>query len=211
MTIWQHCCLFLVMPAGVGLGPWGLKCHPLFLFTCQSVPVWAKASCSDLGSCDVPKAPLPALARIRMERCGVSRYELCLLHPCAPSATSQGTWMMPVPLPAETSLSHPPALSSLRCPLASHSLAQPLWALPSPLSLSPHAPPEPWLPVLETWCRPLPRHVPVLSACLLLSACPHGATGLPCPWQPPGAQGPCGPPSAGSCERRGLEGPGRGR
>uniref|UniRef100_A0A8C9KYY5 Unc-13 homolog A n=1 Tax=Serinus canaria TaxID=9135 RepID=A0A8C9KYY5_SERCA len=88
-----------------------------------------QAPISDLESCNVP---LPALARIRMGKCGVSKRELCLLHPCAPSAPSPGTWMMPVPLPAGTSLSHPPALSSLWCPLASHSLAQPLWALPSP-------------------------------------------------------------------------------
>uniref|UniRef100_A0A803VM56 Unc-13 homolog A n=1 Tax=Ficedula albicollis TaxID=59894 RepID=A0A803VM56_FICAL len=120
------------MQTGVGLGPRGLTCHPLFLVTCQGVPAWTEASCSDLGSCDVPRAPLPALARIRTGKGGVSRCALCLLHPCAPSAPSQSTWMMPVPLPAGVSLSHPPALSSLWCPLAPHSLAQPLWALPGP-------------------------------------------------------------------------------
>lgn len=82
-------------------------------------------------------------ARIRP---GVSRVS-CTPRPKPPP---QGAWMMPAPLGV-------PSIPSQR----------PIPSFPHPLSVPPLAHTEPWL---ETWCRPLPRHVPVpvLSACVLM-------------------------------------------
>lgn len=114
-----------------------------------------------------------------MGRCGVSRCELCFLHLSAPSAPSQGTWMMPVPLPTGASLNHPPALSSLPCPLAPHSLAQPFWALPG---LAPRLCPliHPLSPGCQCWRRGVGLFLGMFLSCLHVCFC------QPVPMEPRG-------------------------
>lgn len=153
------------------LGPRGLGCHPPFLVTSQGA--WlgeSLAQCSGtLAMCQRPRSQLwPGSGWGGEGFPGTSRVSSTPV-PQAPLPKEPGRCRCPSLLGHP---GHPPAPSSLPCPLAPRCLAQPLWAQDSahPVPVSPWPSPtlEPWLPVLETWCRPLPRHVPVLSACLLM-------------------------------------------
>lgn len=165
--------LFPVVPAGMGAGASGTQMPPSVSGHLPGSTWLGKSLAQCFGTLVMCQGPLsqlwPGSGRGGE---GISRHEPCLLHSCAPSPLSQGTWMMPVPLPAGASLGNPPAPSSLCCPrlpTAWPSRSGPrALPIPNPCPLVPLPTPEPWLPVLETWCRPLPRHVPVLSACLLM-------------------------------------------
>lgn len=71
---------------------------------------------------------------------------------------------------ASTPPEPPPALSSLRCPLASHSLAQPLWALPGPASrLCPLT--RPLSPGCQCWRRGVGLFLGMSLSCLHVCFC----------------------------------------